>query len=96
VGIWDFLGKTVETMGTIAIRHQVAKDLMDMSEASGMVHLGVLVPQIVEEDWMGEFILRLEQFEDGLYDATPADQEKAKNFRVHAQLLAAREGWRAS
>ena len=50
MGFWDVIGKGVEVFGIALAHQQAVDDLMRMSESAGMVHLGVLVPSVVEGD----------------------------------------------
>jgi hypothetical protein len=89
MGFWDVIGKGVEVFGIALAHQQAVDDLMRMSESAGMVHLGVLVPSVVEGDWMSEFRTRLRNCEQ---DESESEEyrQKARTFRVHASYLAER------
>ena len=89
MGFWDVIGKGVEAFGTALAHQQAVDDLMRMSESAGMVHLGVLVPSVVEGDWMSEFSSKLRICER---DESQSEEyrQKARTFRVHASFLADR------
>ncbi|HEX3791013.1 MAG TPA: hypothetical protein VHW44_24330 [Pseudonocardiaceae bacterium] len=89
MGFWDAVKKGAEILGEGLSHQQTTMDLMEMSEAAGMIHLGVLVPRIIGEDWMDEFIVRLN-------NVSGDDERKAKSFRIHAEAIAHGEGWSSS
>jgi hypothetical protein len=87
----DAIGKGLEVVGTALAHQKAVEELMEMSEASGMVHLSVLVPAVVEDDWMDEFMGRLRTCERDESESSEYRQ-KAKTFRIHAGYLADRHG----
>jgi hypothetical protein len=64
-----------------------ASSLMQMSEPSGMTHLSVLVPQLVEDDNMNLFLqeLRRRQWDA---NSTQEERQKAATFAAHAAAIA--------
>jgi hypothetical protein len=62
-------------------------NLLQMSESSGMAHLRVRVPQLIEDGMYNDFIEMLQQISIN-FDAPDDHQQKARTYAPYAEALA--------
>jgi hypothetical protein len=82
-GFKKAMNDVIEAAAVYNMKKSTIASLMEMSEASGLKRIDVLVPRVEREGWMDDFLILLaEQMHAEANSAE--DRRKAKTFSVYA------------
>jgi hypothetical protein len=88
VGLWDELKSIAKDFHEEIIKPGAEiYNLLQMSESSGMAHLRVRVPQLIQDGMFDDFIEMLQQMSWN-QDAPDDYRQKARTYAPYAEALA--------
>jgi hypothetical protein len=79
MGFWDRIGDAADKSAMVT-------NLVQMNESSGMTYLETVVPRIIDEGWLNEFLLDLARLISSSH-VSIEDSEKILAFQTRAREI---------